>query len=73
MRNNMITYNEIKHPITGKLYWWRVIGHRGGRSYEVSEPQESAKGRKVLRRNVSWWVVDEKPLIYDMIKSLEHD
>lgn len=54
-----IKYNEMKHT-NGRTLWWRVIGHRGGRTYEVSEPAEAGKGRAVVRRNVRFWVIDDE-------------
>lgn len=64
-----ITYNELKK--NGKVYWWRVYGHRGGRTYEVREPAEVGKGWATIRKNISWWVVDEKKLLHEMVNCLE--
>ena len=65
-----ITYNTIKGT-DGKEYWWRVYGHRGGRTYEVGEPQEVGKGRAVIKRNISWWhIYNEQALLRELINNL---
>ena len=63
------TYKELKRG--GRLYWWRIIGHRGGRTYEVSEPMETpGRGRAIVRRNIGFWVVDEQKLLNELVGSL---
>jgi hypothetical protein len=64
----MTTYNEIERG--GQVYWWRVYGHRGGRTYEVGYPAEAGKGRAVIRRNINFWAIDEKKLLDELIGQL---
>ena len=67
----MATSYKIIKGVDGKEYWWRVYGHRGGRTYEVGEPQEVGKGRAVIRRNVaSWHIDDEQALLRELITNL---
>ena len=61
-------YTIVKH--NGRDYWLRIIGHRGGRTYEIGEPAEIGKGRKIIRRNVGFWVGDEKEVIIGLINKL---
>lgn len=62
------TYNEMTYK--GKKLWWRRIGHRGGVSYEVGEPAEAGKGRKIIRRNVGYWAVNEFSLLKELAQEL---
>ena len=67
-----INYKEIKRG--DQIYWWRVFGHRGGRTYEMREqdtPQE--RGRKIVRRNVGFWVIDESNLLNQLLGALNDE
>ena len=63
------TYHEMKYK--DRTLWWRVIGHRGGRTYEVSEPAEGIHGRAVVRRNIGWWIIDEQKLLRELASKVE--
>lgn len=65
----MKSYNEI--TIGGKLYWWRVYGHRGGRTYEIGEPAKPGKGRAIITKNVGFWNVPRVALLQELAAIME--
>ena len=56
--------------VNGKTYYYRLQGHRGGRTLVVADGITA--NRIEIRDNIGWWVMDDySDAVKSLVKTLE--